>query len=92
MNKNLFTHLFIWCFVLGFAFTAIAQVNSVSIGRAPVNAGHINYNFPPAATVTTGYGADGINNTWNSVSIPDGALTQIGPTGGILHQGGDFDG
>jgi Secretion system C-terminal sorting domain len=90
MRKVFFTHFFIWCVVLGFAFTAFAQDHSLS--KAPIDQKQVEPIYSAPNGVTTGYGADGIGNTWNSVSIPDGALTLIGATGGTLHQGGDFDG
>ena len=91
MKKTLFTHLFLWCLVFGFAFTTVAQ-NQPSFNRAPV------IQTQPIKSLgqhmdgsTTGYGADGIGNAWYSVDIPGGALTNLGTTSG-LHQGGDFDG
>ncbi len=91
MNKNFLFHSFLWCILIGMAFTVFGQ--NASFNRAPVNnevKHSINFGNHIDGT-TTGYGADGIGNMWYSVDIPTGALTQIGATGGILHQGGDFD-
>lgn len=46
----------------------------------------------PIEAPNTGYGADGVGNNWYSAAIPVGTLSLVGPTGGTLHQGGDFDG
>ena len=92
MNKNFLFHSFLWCILIGMAFTVFGQ--NASFNRAPVNNDakySINFGNHIDGT-TTGYGADGIGNMWYSVDIPSGALTQIGATSGTLHQGGDFDG
>ncbi|MCA0387812.1 MAG: T9SS type A sorting domain-containing protein [Bacteroidetes bacterium] len=78
-----------------FCFTdqLFSQNHETSIGRAPATQNPVkevtkNDNL----TTTIAYGSDGIGNLWFSAAIPAGTLTQIGPNGGFLHMGGDFDG
>ncbi len=92
MNKTFLFHTFLWCILIGMTFSVFGQ--DASFNRAPVNLDQkhsINFGNQTDGT-TVGYGADGIGNMWYSVDIPAGTLTQIGATGGTLHQGGDFDG
>ena len=90
MNRKLFTHLFLWCIVLGFAFTTVAQ-NLPSVGRAPiVKQGSVNYGTHIDG-VTSGYGGDAFVMGWDMIDIPSGTITPVG-TISDYHQGGDFDG
>ncbi|MBE0571166.1 MAG: hypothetical protein IH618_06440, partial [Ignavibacteriaceae bacterium] len=95
MQKS-FQHFSVLVVLLALIFNMniMAQKTQHSIGLDPnaVSNGKLNLHNPPIEGLTTGYGADGIGNQWYSVDIPGGALTLVGPTGGTLHQGGDFDG
>ncbi len=81
MRKTLFTHLFIWCVVLGFAFNVVAQDNSV--GKVPMTTEKptVNYGITNDAptSVATAYGHAGILGQFVSMPIPAGdPFTQIG--------------
>jgi len=70
MRKTLFTHLFIWGLVLGFAFTAVAQDNSNSTGKVPMTTEKptVNYGITNDAPtgVATAYGHAGILGQFNA--------------------------
>ena len=68
------------------------QTSETSIGRAPSTKGPVKEGSKVDNMTTIGYGSDGIGNLWFSAAIPAGTLTQIGPNGGFLLMGGDFDG
>ena len=71
----------------------LAQKTAPSIGLDPNATSYLNQGVShPIDLLSTGYGADGIGNQWYNVAIPAGTLGLVGPTGGTLHQGGDFDG
>ncbi len=87
MKKLFLTTSFILIILSGITFG-----QNASFDRAPVNDNvkhSINYHNNIDGT-TRGYGADGIGNNW--YEIGSSGLRLIGPTGGLLHQGGDFDG
>jgi len=82
MRKILFTHLFIWCVVLGFASTAVGQDNSA--GKVPMTTEKptVNYNItldaPTSGTIA--YGHAGVLEQFVSMPIPAGdPFTIIGP-------------
>ncbi len=81
MRKILFTHLFIWCVVLGFASTAVGQDNSA--GKVPMTTEKptVNYgitNEAPNGPVTA-YGWGSIVGQFLSMPIPAGTpFTLIG--------------
>ena len=82
--------LFFVCILFSFSLMVFGQ--NASFDHAPVidNVKHsINYHSNIDGTIR-GYGADGIANNWYEIG-PSG-LRLIGPTGGLLHQSGDFDG
>jgi len=74
MLKTLFTHLFIWCAVLGFTLTAVAQDNSV--GKVPMTTEKptVNYGITNEAPFGAGtaYGQAGISENFISMLIPAG--------------------
>jgi len=76
-----------------FSMNILAQKTEHSVGLDPkvVSGPKLGLTSPIEAP-NTGYGADGVGNNWYSAAIPVGTLTLVGPTGGTLHQGGDFDG
>jgi len=81
MRKPFFTHLFIWCVVLGFAFTAVPQDHSV--GKVPMSADPtVNYSITTDASNADGtaYGHSSILAQFVSMPIPAGdPFTLIGP-------------
>ena len=76
-----------------FSMNILAQKTEHSVGLDPkvVSGPKLGLTSPIEAP-NTGYGADGVGNNWYSAAIPVGTLSLVGPTGGTLHQGGDFDG
>jgi hypothetical protein len=95
MRKNLLYNIFLWCFVLTFTSTIVAQDHSV--GKAPANSDtkhQSNVVGEPQEAATTAYGSDALGvpaNVLKSMPIPGGTpLTTIGSGTATLVQGGEF--
>ncbi len=83
MKNTFFTNLFIWCIVLGFTFTTVAQESNSNIGKVPSSSEKrdVNYTITSDPLMSnTGYGHASISGEFVSMPIPAGTpFTNIAP-------------
>jgi hypothetical protein len=82
MRKTFFTHFFIWCLALGFAFTAVAQDQESNAGKIPDNIkADVNFWYSTDGTDSeTAYGWISIAGSFVSFPVPEGTpFTTIAP-------------
>ena len=90
MKRTFLFHTFFWCFLLGLAFTTVAQEHS--LGRAPNQPDQKTDRIEVSELLqTAAYGTEGATNTLYEFDLPAGTI--VGPIGSgspTLVQGADF--